>query len=116
MSLVISQNDISMIRGDTASICVKMKTTAGALIPFVPGDGVYFTVKRSTADVDKVLQKHIVEFIDGLVYINIGHDDTALLATGDYVYDVQINRVEDGSVTTIIPPSIFSLKREVTYE
>jgi hypothetical protein len=114
--MIIHYYNISLTRGDTASLIVKMRDPDGNQIPFQLGDVVYFTVKKSTDTIEKVLQKVITEFVDGNAEIYLLHDDTKGLATGDYVYDIQVNRGVDQSVTTIIPPSRFSLSKEVTYE
>ena len=115
-AMIIHYYNISMTRGDTASLIVKMRDLEGNPVPFQPGDLVYFTIKKSADVVEKVLQKQITEFVDGNAEIYILHEDTKDLATGDYVYDIQVNRIENQSVTTIIPPSRFSLSKEVTYE
>ena len=107
--------DISMIRGDTESIKVSCKDNKGNDIPFEDGDILYFTVKSSVHTDEKEIQKVITEFLDGIAYINISPDSTKSLQFRDYYYDIQLTKL-DGTVKTIIPPSIFAIKGEVTYE
>lgn len=107
--------NISMIRGDTEIIKVSCKDAQGVDVPFNNGDTLYFTVKSSVDTEGKKLQKVITEFPDGIAYINILPDDTKLMNFRDYYYDIQLTRA-NGTVKTIIPPSIFTIKGEVTYE
>jgi hypothetical protein len=111
----VNGTDLAMIRGDSESITLSLKD-GEAVISFVPGDTVYFTVKRS-ATVDEIaLQKTITEFNeDGNCIIEIAPDDTKDLEFKGYVYDIQLNRF-DGTVTTIVPCSKFAILREVTYD
>lgn len=108
--------NISMIRGDTEIIKVSCKDAQGVDVPFKDGDTLYFTVKTSVDTEGKKLQKVITEFPDGIAYINILPDDTKLMSFfRTYYYDIQLTRA-DGTVKTIIPPSKFTIKGEVTYE
>lgn len=107
--------NISMIRGDTEAIKVSCKDAKGVDIPFEDGDVLYFTVKASIGLEKKVIQKVITEFSEGIAYINITPDDTKSLDFRGYYYDIQLTRA-DGTVKTIIPPSRFSIKGEITYE
>jgi hypothetical protein len=115
LTVRIAGNDIFMIRGDTETILVSCKNSEGEPVPFVPGDTIYFTVKRSTRDEKKVLQKVVTEFQDGKAVIEIEHEDTKDLEFQTYVYDVQ-HTSAGGKVTTIIPPSKFVIEGEVTHE
>ena len=105
--------NISMIRGDTETIKVSCEDTQGVGVPLEDGDTLYFTVKRSTSTEEKILQKIVTEFPDGIAYINILPDDTKFMSFRSYYYDIQLTRA-DGTVKTIIPPSIFAVKGEVT--
>ena len=107
--------NISMIRGDTESIKVSCKDNNGNEIPFVAGDIVYFTVKQSVSTEEKEMQKVITEFPDGIAYINISPDDTKSMSVRNHYYDIQLTRA-DGTVKTIIPPSMFTVRGEITYE
>ena len=111
----IQGTNISMIRGDSEAIKISCRDENGVDIPFVEGDIVYFTVKRSTSTEEKILQKIVTEFTKGVALITIFPKDTRELKTGIYYYDIQLTRA-DGTVKTIIPPSKFTIKGEVTYE
>lgn len=106
--------NISMIRGDTEAMTVAC-TEDGVARSFVTGDTVYFTVKKSASDTEKVLQKVITTFTDGKALIDILPADTKLLSTKPYIYDIQIV-FANGTKKTIINPSVFELTEEVTYE
>ena len=60
----ITGSNLSMIRGDSESITVRMKN-AGGPVPFEAGDAVYFTVKESPADSLPLLQKEVRAFGSG---------------------------------------------------
>ena len=111
----IQGTNISMIRGDSEGIKVSCRDESGVDIPLVEGDIVYFTVKRSTNTEEKILQKIVTEFTEGVALITIFPEDTKELKTGIYYYDIQLNRA-NGQVKTIIPPSKFIINAEVTYE
>ena len=104
-----------MIRGDSEAIKVAVKDSRGVGIPLEDGDTLYFTVKINTNTEEKILQKIVTEFIDGIAYINILPDDTKRMSFRKYYYDIQLTRA-DGTVKTIIPPSIFTVNAEVTYD
>ena len=79
-------------------------------------DTIYFTVKQTATDMEKVLQKVIKEFTEeGVAEINFLPTDTKNLDFGQYKYDIQWNR-SDGSVQTLVPVSKFWLMEEITYE
>ena len=107
--------NISMIRGDTETIKISCKDVQGVGVPLEDGDTLYFTVKSSVGTEEKEMQKVITEFPDGIGYINISPDDTKFMSFRSYYYDIQLTRA-DRTVKTIIPPSIFTVKGEVTYE
>lgn len=112
----INGTDIFITRGDTEAITVVLYDEEENIIPFVIGDTVYFTVKQSTQTGIKEFQKVITIFTpEGEAIIQIDSEDTNTLKYDDYVYDVQMVRLSDG-VTTIIPPSKFTIGEEVTYE
>ena len=107
--------NISMIRGDTETIKISCKDAQGVDVPLEDGDTLYFTVKKSTNTEEKILQKIVTEFTDGIALITIFPKDTRELKIGSYYYDIQLNRA-NGQVKTIIPPSRFIINAEVTYE
>ena len=111
----IQGTNISMIRGDSEAIKVSCKDENGVDVHFADGDIVYFTVKRNTRTEEKILQKIVTEFTDGVALISISPTDTRELNTGAYYYDIQLNRA-NGQVKTIVPPSKITINAEITYE
>ncbi len=100
--LTISNQNIFLTRGDTAKIALSI-TSAGNSAYDSTKDTVVLTVKKSTTDKEKILQK------------TASHDDTKNLDYGDYVYDVQLTTVA-GNVCTIITPHRFRLEEEVNFD
>lgn len=113
--MIIHGTNISMIRGDSQSITVSVKDKDGNKVPLITGDIIYLTVKYNVNTEEKVLQKVITQFEDGNAIIEITPNDTKDTPFKTYVYDIQLNRA-DGTVSTIIPPSNFTIGSEVTYE
>ena len=113
--MIIHGTNISMIRGDSQNITVSVKDKDGNKVPLTTGDMIYLTVKYNINTEEKVLQKVITQFEDGNANIEITPNDTKDIPFNTYVYDIQLNRV-DGTVSTIIPPSNFTIGGEVTYE
>lgn len=111
----VNGTDLQVIRGDTEAINVNVRDASGVSVPFVTGDTVYFTVKKSVYDTAKLFQKVVTTFTEGSAHIEIAPEDTKLLNPGRYVYDIQLTKV-DGSVKTIVPPSKFEIAGEVTHE
>ena len=107
--------NLLMIRGDTEAIKVSCRDSQGVDVPLEDGDTLYFTVKSYVGAEEKEMQKVITEFPDGVAYVNISPNDTKLMKVGSYYYDIQLTRA-DGTVKTIIPPSIFTIEGDVTYE
>ncbi len=114
--ITISGTTITLTRGDTASIVLSITDSDGNAVPLVSGDAIYFTVKKTTATTKKLLQKVVEEFDNGSAQIDIGATDTKTIEFGEYVYDIQVNRDADSSVSTVIGPAKFVLAEEVTYE
>lgn len=104
----VSGKNLSMTRGDTESLTVSVKDR-----PFVAGDTVYFTVRPKVC-APIVLQKFATQFEDGKAEFAIEPSDTEGLPFGSYVYDIQWTQ-SDGTVITIVKPSIFAITEEVTY-
>lgn len=111
----LNGNNIRMIRGDSEGILVHVTTEDGELKPLVEGDTIYFTVKKSIYTEEILLQKVITTFDDGKAHINIGPIDTKEWNYGTYTYDVQWTS-STGRVKTIVPPSVFEVCGEVTYD
>ena len=111
--LKIVSGKISMTRGDTAVLNCKIyySDANGTEYTMQSGDSLVFTVRTSaktTSATDFTFQKTFTNN-----QITISPTDTASLAYGNYVYDVQLT-LSDGTVNTIIPINVFCLTEEVT--
>jgi len=100
---------IELTRGDSAKIILSVTKDDGSDYN-INGDTVRFSVKRSVDSSDMVFQKSMTT---GCI-INILPEDTASLAYGEYVYDVELTTTS-GDVCTVVPPSKFSILPEVTW-
>lgn len=98
-----------MTRGDSETITVSCPA-----IPFATGDKITFTVRKTAASKEKIIEKIITVFDEGKAVIEIAPADTAELRFGSYLYDIQLTRA-DGTVTTLIKPAAFSVREEVSY-
>lgn len=107
--------NLEMIRGDTEVLVVSCTNSEGDPIDFEAGDRIYFTVKEDTTTEIIIFQKIITEFTDGKAIITILPEDTKSLEFKNYMYDIQLTKA-DGTVTTIVPVSFFTIRGEVTYE
>ena len=111
----VSGTNISMIRGDAEAMEISIEDKNGVPIPLVAGDIIYFTVKESTETTEKILQKVIIDFPAGKGLITIHPADTRNLEAKIYTYDVQRSKA-NGDVRTVVPPSQFMIRGDVTYE
>lgn len=111
----INGTNMSMTRGDSESITISCTDIDGSDILFSTGDIIYFTIKENTGTLAKIFQSKIETFTNGKAIVLISPEDTANVRVKTYVYDVQWNKA-NGNVTTIIPPSKFTISEEVTYE
>ena len=101
-------NAISITKGDNAFIQIDIKTLDQQLYEIKENDIITLTV-RKTAKSDVAFKESAVGNI-----ISIVPTDTNSLATGLYVYDVQLT-TEQGLIRTVIPASPFYITEEVTY-
>lgn len=106
----IFDNDISITRGDNATLHVTMTTLDGEPYQLTQEDTLVLTVKKKTKDVTALI--HLVADENGT--FSIEPDDTNFLKFGSYKYDIQLT-TSDGKIYTIIPPSIFKVSEEVTW-
>lgn len=100
-------NKISITKGDNASIKVKVYDSNGAEREIFEDDVITLTVKK-TADSTTVLTKTADKGV-----INLVPTDTKSLASGTYVYDIQLTTF-GGNIYTVIPISYFEIGQEVT--
>lgn len=104
----IVNNNISIIRGDSATITLTVTDSNGEAYTILPTDTVTMMV-RKTPETEAVLTK---TFADST--LSVAPADTSSLSAGNYVYDVQLVH-SDGWTDTIIPVHQFIILQEVTY-
>ena len=111
----VNGTNLTMIRGDNATIFIRCETADGFGRPFEGGDTVRMTVKRLLSDTQSaaVIRKTITEFSDGVAVVEILPAETKALQPAAYIYDVELTE-PDGRVTTIIRPSGFTVEGDVT--
>ena len=110
MLKIDENNNITLTRGDSASINVGLKNPDGTDYNLQSGDVLLFTVKYNCITEDIIIQKDI----SSDAVINLIPSDTNTLLYGVYFYDVQLTKA-DGSVNTVIPPRDFTIDKEVTF-
>jgi hypothetical protein len=98
-----------MVRGDTGTVELSLTDENGNVIEPAAYTAI-FSLKKNIDDVAYIMQK---EFTDGQVAFT--HADTNNLPYGQYVYDVQIEILEDNSIHTI-GANTFSILPDVTRE
>ena len=91
----VVKNNVKMVRGDTGEMELSLTLEDGTAIDPAAYTAV-LSLKKSIDDVATILKK---TFIDGK--ISFSHEDTNNLPYGTYVYDVQVELLEDGSIHTI---------------
>lgn len=108
--LKISGNKIYLTRGDSAVLALAIKDSEDNTYDY-SGDTVKFALKKNVGDKDILISKTFDE--DG--QISFSPADTASLGFGDYVYDIQLEHMNDEvkEVATVIIPSTFTIGAEV---
>ena len=91
----VTKNNVKMVRGDTGKVELTLTLEDGTAIDLAAYTAV-LSLKKNIDDVATILKK---TFIDGKV--SFSHEDTNNLPYGTYVYDVQVELLEDGSIHTI---------------
>lgn len=109
MFLIEKNNRIRLTKGDTATMLVEAYDLDKKKYTFAADDKIVLTV-RKTVNAPISFQKEV----DETHHIIIESTDTAELAAGLYMYDVQLT-TKEGFVYTIIPPTFFELTAEVSY-
>lgn len=108
MFKINANSSIELTRGDSAAFNISIKDADGDEYTLQDGDELLFTIKKNVNTNEIILQK-------SGTHIEIQPEDTEGLSYGDYVYDVQLTIAEDGRVDTIITPSKFRIREEVTW-
>lgn len=101
-------NTIEFVRGDSQIFKIDITDGGGNEYEWQDGDYAIFTVKKSYSDERIVIQK-----IMKTNMFKLEPSDTSNLNIGNYDYDIQLTQA-DGTVTTIISCSQFTLLPEVT--
>lgn len=109
--LKIEEGKIYLTKGDTAYLQIAITLDDGTTYSTHEGDTLTLSVKKDLKDAAYALQKVVA----ANEVITILPTDTEELEYGKYVYDVQLNTSLD-EVFTIIAPSGFYLKEEVTHD
>ena len=119
--LNIENNSIRLTRGDTLRAEVSIMQQDGCeLTPYTPqdGDAIRFAVKRDEfvgvryrelKDQQPLILKEIPT---DTMLLHLSPADTASLAFGSYLYDIEIE-MSDGTVDTFIADATFELTTEV---
>lgn len=107
MFRINEDNSMEIIRGDSGIFTIELIDEQGEPYELQPGDTVFFTVKENTKSDDALIQKNTF-------LVEIEPEDTEELEYGDYVYDIQFV-YSTGFIDTIIPPTLFRIKEEVTF-
>lgn len=107
--LYIEGTTIRMTRGDTVYLTVPL-TSKTEVYEMAQDDTLTLSVKKALRDTEYKFQK----VSTGSNEFHIEPADTAELAFGKYLYDVQLNTV-NGDVFTVIPTSTIELLSEVTH-
>lgn len=131
--MILHNRDIYMTRGDSECMRVtqweysldddgsdmegkiKMDGKIYVFKPFMPGDIVELTVRKTVYKHEIMLNKKVTEFDEGIVYISIEPEDTKDLEYGQYTYDVQVIFGESGQVKTLVLPHLFEIGGECTW-
>lgn len=109
--LKISNNDVSLTRGDTARLTVPTYVTINdEKQPYTvkEDDVLTLTVKKDYADEVPLIEKKIT----GSNMFHIKPEDTKELDFGTYKYDVQLTTA-DGDNYTVIDDKKFNITKEV---
>lgn len=101
---------LSCVRGDTLPIHITISSNDGEY-ELQEGDKLYFSVKKSTKITDPILVQKEMTVSTGPQCV-LSSEETSL-AYGNYKYDVELIQA-DGTVQTIIKPSVLTITEEVT--
>lgn len=105
-------NIIRLTRGDTAYVTINITCVSSdgeVEYELQPNDKLTLSVKRKVKDTEYVFSKDLV----GANIFHIKPEDTNGVKFGSYIYDVQLTTT-DGDIYTIIEPTTFEIKTEVT--
>ena len=108
--------DFEFPRGDTTPVSFELTDSSGNELDFSSAE-VYFTMKKSYATQNYVLQKKKstgdITFEGNKGTLVLEHNDTAELKYGNYVYDIQI---KSGSYVKTLALGTITLTNESTWK
>ena len=115
--MTVNGTCLTMVKGDSESILIRLNDDCGNPYNFAVGDTVYFTVASVnplTGALSEVLQKTvtIASATNEATITIVGADTSGLPTATEYKYDVQWTSA--GGRRTIIPMSDFVLIDQVT--
>lgn len=103
----IRSSTIEITQGDTGRFAVPLFDENGQAYQPLAGDVLRFTVKANLADKEPLVQKVADSFSEGEAAQFVLHPaDTAALAPGKYIYDVELTQA-GGDVSTVVTPHDF---------
>ena len=116
MVKVVKDNGIEMTRGDTLLLRVKLEVDGAPYQP-VDGDKIRFAMKTTDMDFGRTRYRDNAPLIrkdidPETMLLRLDPEDTKGLPFGEYVYDVQLTRL-DGFVRTFIARARLMLREEV---
>ena len=107
----MTKKNISMVRGDTLAFDIKLTDVEATV------ESIYFSCKQNYTEEEYVFQKSIadgVTEVDEDTYrVRVAPEDTANVAAGEYVYDLQLGLGAD--IYTLLMGRL-TLKQDVTEE
>lgn len=110
MSCLVNNNIITVTKGDTINLELKIMAPDGFLYQPCEDDTIRFVMKKYYNDADPLIEK-VIPFDD--LTLRIEASETKVLeADINYFYDVELT-LSDGTVDTIIPSGILKIKKEV---
>lgn len=117
---MVKNIDYNFKRGDTYRLKkFKITDVDGKEITLTPTEQIYFTLKKSTKQLEYVLQKRLGSGIeledDGYYHITIEPRDTKNLNYGEYFYDIELKSTSPKELVKTLIEGIISLEEEVTW-
>lgn len=117
---MVKSIDYSFKRGDTHRLRkFKIMDAEGKEIVLTSSEQLYFTMKKSTKQLEYVLQKRVGSGIqleaDGYYHITIESKDTNVLPYGEYFYDIELKSAKPKELVKTLIEGTINLEEEVTW-
>jgi hypothetical protein len=116
----MASTDIEMYRGDTKSMTLTFKDSAGTSVN-ITGYSIYFTVKNKlsyvddSADSDAIISSVTTSHTyatSGTSVLTISSSQTSTVTPGKYIYDIQLKDASNNILTVVA--GAFILNADVT--